>query len=277
MFFDHKLFINQVRFSRRVWALLAVLCSSVLFGHTSAAQDYKLGTGDVIRITVFGHTDLGAVVRINESGRSNLPLIGDVQLGGTSLSEAEVLVARMLEQGGFVQHPQVTINVDQFGSQQVAVLGMVAKPGQFVIERETTVVDMIAKAGGLNPEAHDVVTVIKVRDGKSVVAQVDVVAMLQSGDLKGNSRVGSGDVIFVPRADVFYIYGEVQRPGRYRLERNMTVMQALAVGGGVTPKGTERNVRVHRQNAQGDTSSAGAKPTERLRGDDVIYVESSLF
>lgn len=267
----------RVQWSRHWLALFAVLWCGMFFASASHAQDYRLGAGDVIRVTVFGHTDLGAVVRINESGKSSLPLIGEVQLGGSTLADAEAEISRKLTLGGFVNQAQVTINVDQFGSQQVAVLGMVSKPGQFVIERETTVVDMIAKAGGLSPEAHDVVNVIKTRKGKAEVTYVDLVAMLQSGDLKGNVSVGSGDVIFVPRADVFYIYGEVQRPGRYRLERNMTLMQALAVGGGVTPKGSERHVKINRRQANGETASMNAGARDQLQGDDVIYVESSLF
>jgi polysaccharide export outer membrane protein len=87
----------------------------------------------------------------------------------------------------------------------------------------------------------------------------------------------NGDVVYVPRYPVFYIHGEVQRPGQYRLERDMTVMQALAVGGGLTIRGTQRGMQLSRKEGDGKTVTREAQPMEAVRTDDVIFVKESLF
>ena len=86
-----------------------------------------------------------------------------------------------------------------------------------------------------------------------------------------------GDTLFVPRAPVFYIYGEAQRPGPYRIERGMTLMQALAAGGGPTPRGSATRLRLHRKSPEGVTVMSGPALTEPVQPDDVIYVRESLF
>ena len=87
----------------------------------------------------------------------------------------------------------------------------------------------------------------------------------------------NGDIIYVDRAPTVYIYGEVQRPGQLRLERGMTLMQALAAGGGLTARGTERGMRVHRRDAPGQVKILELKPNDQLQRDDVVYVKESLF
>jgi polysaccharide export outer membrane protein len=100
---------------------------------------------------------------------------------------------------------------------------------------------------------------------------------VRSGDMKANFDIQGGDTIYVQRAPVFYIYGEVQKAGSYRLEQNMSVMQALSVGGGVTPRGTERGLKIHRRNGDGKIVRVEAQPTDLVQADDVIYVRESLF
>ena len=98
-----------------------------------------------------------------------------------------------------------------------------------------------------------------------------------SGQLAGNVTMGNGDILYVPRAPQFYIYGEVQRPGVYRLERDMTVMQALAVGGGLSVRGTQRGVRLHRRDSRGTVQTLQPGLTESLQENDVVFVKESLF
>jgi polysaccharide export outer membrane protein len=101
--------------------------------------------------------------------------------------------------------------------------------------------------------------------------------MLQSGDLAKDIPLQNGDVIYVPRAPLFYIHGEVQRPGQYRLERDMTVMQALAFGGGLTIRGTQRGMQLSRKGGDGKTVTRDAQAMEAVQADDVIFVKESLF
>ena len=89
--------------------------------------------------------------------------------------------------------------------------------------------------------------------------------------------VENGDIVYVDRAPSVYIYGEVQRPGQLRLERGMTLMQALAQGGGLTARGTERGIRVTRKDEAGVTRVYEIKLNDKLQRDDVVYVKESLF
>jgi polysaccharide biosynthesis/export protein len=105
---------------------------------------------------------------------------------------------------------------------------------------------------------------------------VNLVEMFRSGDLSKNLALQPGDTIFVHKAPMIYIYGEVQRAGAYRLEPHMTVMQALALGGGITARGTQRGIKITRKNGD-QVANLDARLTDPVQTDDVIYVRESLF
>ena len=261
-------------------ALTAVLCAAVIaqpagaFGQSREA----LGEGDSIRITVFQNPDLTTETRISERGTITFPLIGEVELAGLTPAQAEFRIARQLVDGKFVLKPQVSLNVVQVRSRQVSVLGQVARPGRYALDgNSSSVTDLLALAGGIIPTGDDNVTVILSRNNKIEKLEINVPKMYTTGDLSSNIQLQSGDTIFVQRAPVFYIYGEVQRAGSYRLEPGMTVMQALSVGGGVTARGTDRGLKVRRKAADGSFKTIGVELTDRLQPDDVIYVKESLF
>jgi polysaccharide biosynthesis/export protein len=157
------------------------------------------------------------------------------------------------------------------------VLGQVNRPGRYPIDGKRNVTDLLALAGGMNADGGDTVTLVRNRDGKSTKEVIDIIDMVRSGDMKQNLDLASNDVIYVERASRFYIYGEVQRPGTYRLERGMTVIQALSAGGGLTARGTERSIRIKRRDAAGALQVLVAKHDDLVRTDDVVYVQESLF
>jgi polysaccharide biosynthesis/export protein len=244
----------------------------------AASVEYKLGVGDAIRITVFQNPDMELETRVSEDGNINYPLIGAVQVAGLSSSAAEQLIAERLMSGGFVKRPQVNINVLDARSTQVSVMGMVNKPGRYALESNAMpVTAVITLAGGTMPEASDIVIVTGKREGKSFRQEVDLPAMYLNEASDVNILVQAGDEVYVQRAPVFYIYGEAQKPGSYRLERNMSVIQALAQGGGPTIRGTERNIKLMRRNGDGVTEEIKPKLTDLVRADDVIFVRESLF
>jgi polysaccharide export outer membrane protein len=232
----------------------------------------------VLRISVFQNPDLAVDVRVSELGQINFPLIGSVTVGGLAVSAAEQRIEKMLRDGGFVLKPQVTITTVQIRSSQVSILGQVAKPGRFPIEIVgSKVSEMIAAAGGVLPGGADVVTLVGNRDGKPIKLDIDLPAILQSGRAELDVVVQNGDIIYVDRAPSFYMYGEVQRPGQLRLERNMTLMQALAQAGGLTARGTERGIKVHRKDQTGATQILELKMNDPVERDDVIYIKESIF
>lgn len=244
----------------------------------AAAGDYVLGSGDVVRISVFQNPDLTTETRVAESGTVSFPLVGGVVVGGLTVPAAEQLIAKRLREGGFVLQPQVTILVVQMRGSQVAVLGQVNRPGRFPLETfNLKLSDLLAIAGGITPGGADTVVVTGTRAGKPMRREIDVPALFLDGKAEDDLPVAGGDVIYVHRAPVFYIYGEVQRPGAYRVERGMTVMQALALGGGPTLRGTERGLRLHRRWPDGKVLQTEPAMDEAVRGDDVLYIKESLF
>jgi polysaccharide biosynthesis/export protein len=242
------------------------------------SADYLLGPGDTIRIQVFQNPDLTLETRVTESGTITYPLIGNVNLGGIAPSEAEKRIAKQLKEGGFVQQPQVTVILLQNRGNQVSVLGQVNRPGRFPLETfNTRLTEMLAMAGGISTAGADTVIIVGVRAGKPLRKEVDLAGLFLGQSMADDMMVSGGDVIYVHRAPVFYVYGEVQRPGSYRVERGMTVMQALAQGGGPTVRGTENRLRLHRRGADGAIKQSSPALNDAIQADDVLYINESLF
>lgn len=258
--------------------LFGMFAALLVWSTVSAqTQEMVLGGGDVVKISVFGNPDLGVETRVSESGFITMPLVGQVAVAGLSTAMAESKIATMLEHGGFLKKPQVNLLITTLTSQQVSVLGQVNRAGRYPINGRRSVLDMLALAGGISPDGGDIVTVIHRRDGRVVTDQVDTSQLLRHDEMTGNVDVQGGDTVFVERAPRFYIYGEVQRPGPLRLERNMTVLQALSAGGGLTVRGTERGLRIKRRDQAGILQTIDVKGDDLLQPNDVVYVKESLF
>jgi polysaccharide export outer membrane protein len=245
---------------------------------TTAATDYPLGAGDSLRIQVFQNPDLTIETRVSENGAISYPLIGSVDLSGLSLAAAEKKIAAALQSGGFIQNPQVTVMLTQIRGNQVAVLGQVNRPGRFALETTNTrLSDMLANAGGATSNGDDTAIVSGERKGQPFRVQIDIATLFLGDEAQDNLVLQGGDSIYVQRAPVFYIYGEAQRPGSFRVERNMTIMQALALGGGPTARGTERRLRLNRKSADGSLVQTEPLLSDPVQANDVIYVKESLF
>lgn len=244
----------------------------------SQGREYTLGAGDVVKITVFQNPDLTTETRVSEAGALTFPLVGSVPVGGLSIPAAEQKLAAMLREGGFVLQPQINMLVVKIAGSQVAVLGHVNRPGRYPLETlNSRVSDVLALAGGITQVGSDTVILTGIRAGKPVRMEIDVPAMFQDAKGESDIAVHPGDSIYVHRAPMFYIYGEVQRPGAYRVERDMTVMQALAQGGGPTLRGTERGLRIHRKDGNGKVQELQPEMIDKVLTDDVLYVKESLF
>jgi len=226
----------------------------------------KLGVGDAVRVTVFQQPDLTTEARITERGTIAMPLIGEAKVTGMTAAEAAAKIAAELKSGKYLKNPQVSIVRTTLRSQQVSVLGMVARPGRYALDDTSSrLADVVAAAGGLTPEGSSSVTVIR-------GAQRHQVSLLgKSFELQG------GDTIHVDRAPVFYIYGEVTRAGAYRFEPGLTVMQAISLGGGITPRGSDRRLKLRRAGPDGKIVETDVALRDAVKADDVIYVKESLF
>jgi polysaccharide biosynthesis/export protein len=264
------------------WFALLLFMLAALFALCAQAQDkrpeYQLGTGDTIRILVYQNPDLTLETRVTENGTITFPLIGSIRIGGMTSALAEKTLAAALQAGGFIRQPQVTIVPQQIRSRQVSVLGQVGHPGRFPIETfNTGIAEMIAIAGGISPTGSDMAILTGLRDGKPFRREIDISAKYLNNQTQDDLVVADGDEIYVHRAPMFYIYGEVQHPGSFRVERNMTIRQALAQGGGPTPRGTERSLRMYRRAANGAVKMYSPNLDDLVHPDDVLNVGESLF
>ncbi len=243
-----------------------------------APNEYRLGSGDVIRVTVFQNPDLTLEGRISEAGVVSYPLLGSIRLGGQSVTAAEKFIADGLRNGNFVKQPQVSLVVLQVRGNQASVLGQVNRPGRYPIEvADMRLSELVATAGGIAPNGTDVVVVTGVRAGKPYRFEVDLPTLFAPGGRDKDIFILNGDTVFVDRQQLVYIYGEVQRPGPMRLERDMTLLQVLASGGGLTLRGTEKGIKVHRKEADGSIQLITPTLTDKLREGDVVFVRESLF
>lgn len=259
-------------------ATFAVSAFGVGIAQAASTAEYVLGPGDVIKVAVYQNSDLLSETRVSESGMITFPLLGSVKVGGLTVSQAEKQIADGLRNGNFVKQPQVSILVELFRGNQASVLGNVNKPGRYPLETvDMRLSDLIATAGGIASSGGDAVVLTGIRDGQHMRQVVDLPDSFAGAKKNADPIIKNGDVVWVDRFPIFYVYGEVQRPGNYRLERGMTVMQSLAAAGGPSLRGTDKGLRIHRRDSSGKVQMIEPKLTDPVQEGDVVFVKESLF
>jgi polysaccharide export outer membrane protein len=248
---------------------------------STAAELYRIGAGDTLRVTVYQSPDLSLEARVTEAGIISYPLLGRIKLGGLTVNEAEAAMASALLKGDFVKNAQVIIAVTQVRANQVNVLGHVSRPGRIPLDvAGMRITEILALAGGIvsgGNAGSDTVVLVGQREGKPFRREIDLPGIFTASGRGDDLVVMPGDTVWVDRAPQIYLYGEVQRPGQQRLERGMTVMQALAMGGGITQRGTLKGLRVTRRGGDGRVQTLEPTMEDTLRDGDVMFVRESLF
>ena len=266
----------NTRFTHIATAVAITLAASA-WGAQDKPSDYRLGAGDSIKVQVYQSPDLALETRVPESGVINYPLVGPVKIGGLTLGQAETRIAYELRRHKILKKPQVNINVEQVRGSQVTVLGQVNKPGRFPLEAmNVRVSDILAAAGGITPQGNNVVVVSGMRNHKPFRKAIDTAALF-AGKSTDDILVAPGDTLYISKAPVYYIYGAAQKPGYYPVEEGMTVMQAIATGGGITPRGSDSRLRLTRRTPQGKVVELSPKLTDTIQAGDVLYVKESIF
>jgi polysaccharide export outer membrane protein len=240
-------------------------------------QATALGAGDWVRIRVSGQPD--ATSYVGGDGTIAVPLVGNIPVAGISPVQAAARIAKALKDGGYFVDPQVTIAVTAPTSQFASVVGEVRTQGRFPITGRTTIVDLLAQAGGVNDTAADVGYVLRSDESGHVERYPVNLSMVRNGEgaLPNWTFVG-GDRLIVPPADLFFIEGEVSNPGKYRIEPGMTVLDALTRAGGVTEKGSERRIQLKRRSDKpGQYKTLHVKSGDLVKAGDIIRVKESLF
>ncbi|MFY9675205.1 MAG: polysaccharide biosynthesis/export family protein [Terriglobales bacterium] len=210
----------------------------------------KLGIGDLIEVAVFGIPDLQTKTRISGSGDIYLPLIDYVHVADLTTDEAQELIQKRLEDGGFVRGPHVSVFIDEAQSQAITMVGELAHPGPYTISGNRTLYDMISAAGGLSDKAGRLVTIIH-RDDPDHKIEMQLSANLAE-DTKNNVDVVPGDTIIVSRAGIVYVVGDVQHPSGFLIEDSaLTVLKALALAGGSNRTASLNKTKILRQTPNG--------------------------
>lgn len=240
----------------------------------------QLGPGDQVKMDVFGRPEMDTTTYIADDGSIRVPLAGAVIIGGLSPSDASQKIEAALKQGQYLVDPHVTLTVMQSRSQRVSVLGEVKAPGRYPIESNTTILDLLAQAGGATEKGADTIYILRPdSQGNLQRLAVNLKGTVDSKDSAPAvlQTLRGGDSIFVPVAEQFYIAGEVRAPAVYRLESGMTLVQAIARAGGITERGSASRVQIKRRGPKGDYIVISGKPNERIQPDDVITVKERIF
>lgn len=250
---------------------------------TASASELTIGGGDLLKVSVFGATESDQEVRVDQTGNASLNFIGSVHLGGLTTSEAQTLIAKKLEDGGFYNHPQVSVFAKEYATQGISVLGEVQKPGVYPVLGSRRLFDVLAMAGGTSQKAGRIVSVTR-RDHPEAPRSL-ILSNDAAESAKSNIEVFAGDTITVSRAGVVYVVGDVKRPSGVAMDNgtDMTVLQAIAVAEGTNPTAALNKAKLIRKTPNGpkemplplkDMLSSKA-PDVRLQAEDIIFVPNS--
>jgi polysaccharide export outer membrane protein len=251
--------------------------------------EYRVGPGDILEVTVLGNADLSRTATVQPSGSIAFPLLNEVPVAGLTVPEIQRKMTALLAKD-FLVDPHVEVRVKEYQSQFVIVLGEVNTPGRKVLRSGSRLVDVLVQAGGFTPRASGDVVITRT-DG-SFDGGAKVLRMRLSGAFSVQDYVGleialrNGDVITASARQYVTVEGEVQRPGRYAIEGDLTVTGAISTAGGLTRFGSS-DVKVRRIDAatgkvtitKVDLKSVrkGSRPDPAVAPNDVITVPRRLF
>ena len=237
----------------------------------------KLGAGDLLEVSVYNVPELASKVRVSNTGDVYLPLIDYVHVDGLTQEEAQTLIQKRLEDGGFVRSPHVTIFVDEAASQGVTVIGEVTKPGIYPDSADHKLYEVLSMAGGFTPSASRQIVVI--RRNQTNPVRIDLPRNL-GDDLSGNIDIMPGDTITIPRAPVIYVVGDVGRPSGLLVDNgSLTVLQALALAGGANRTAKLGDARILHKGPAGvmETKLEIKKMLEAKAPDVTLHADDILF
>jgi polysaccharide export outer membrane protein len=275
-------------------AVATLLCATLgWLGVPIAGQEYVVGPEDILQVTVWGRPELTGKFTVDAEGIVQLPIIARVSVGGRTVRGIEDELKKRLS-AGYLNNPQVSVEVAEFHSQRVSVQGEVKQPGTVTLSGDTRLLDVLSRVGSVTVEAGDEILVIRPsanpantpkkddEGGGGVAAaagtqvlRVDLI-QLQTGDATQNIGLRDGDTIVVPRGEKVYVTGQVRAPGAYTIRKSTTVLQALALAGGVTEQGAAGRTRVLRR-VNGKEQKIDVKQDDIVQPGDTIVVPARFF
>lgn len=264
--------------------------------------DYIIGSGDLLDIDVFEVPELSREIRVNQSGFIAVPLVPTkIRAEGLTAFQLQDKLAELLQTNGLVSNPQVTVNVKEQHSQPITVIGAVKNPMVFEAVRSTTLLEVLSSAGGIAPDAGNVVLVTRAGTPatptgtdqgdngggtEAVPSQtftINLDDLLNTGDSRFNIPVQGGDVVSVPRAGIVYVVGAVARPGGFVMtndHQEVTTLKALSLAGGMTSTARSTQAVILRTNpatGEKDKLPVDLKKVLQLKGPDVALLPNDIL
>jgi polysaccharide export outer membrane protein len=243
--------------------------------------DYLIGPQDVLNITVFGEPQLSGKVRVDNDGTFPFQYLGRVKADDLTLAQIETSLRKGLADG-YVRNPQVSVEIDQYHSQNVYVLGEVRAPNKYSLPGNSTLIDVLTQAGSVTQTAGHWVYINHIRQGvltPGPAATGDTTTADLKFDLRDiesgkaqNIKIQDGDTIWIPKAQIIYVVGEVRTPGGFPYDETLTVFDAISLAGGVTEKGSNSRLSIRRL-INGQMKEIDAKPTDFMKPGDQINVK----
>ncbi|HTO13774.1 MAG TPA: SLBB domain-containing protein [Candidatus Binatia bacterium] len=280
--------------SRRSRAVCLLLAAALLLaaGGAPIAQEYTIGPGDVLRITVWGQEDLSKEYPVTLEGRVPFPLIGNVQAAGLTTTQLARKIRDLLEKD-YLVNPQVLVAVKEYLSAKVHVVGEAEKPGLLYLTGPTSLLEVISKAGGLSKTAGKELILVRAesKEGPTGVVRgttllrVDV-RKIHAGDVKENILVQNGDMLFVPKGSAIFVLGEVTKAGTFPLDKETSILEAITLAGGFSNTAAPSGVKVLRRHQDGKQETialdmSGAVPKDKNfkleDGDTVLVPKGNTF
>jgi len=256
-------------------------------GARAAAQvsNYMIGAQDVLTISVFDEPSLSGKYAVELDGSLAFPLVGRMKAAGLSLRDFESELRTRLA-AGYFRNPQVNVAIEQYRSQRVFVVGAVKVPGTYALTGDMSLIEVLAKAGSTTDGAGDEVMLIR-GHGRAAATlpesgTADDIVRVSLKELQGgpaaarNLALNDGDTVYVPRAQVVYVFGQVKNPGSYPVQSDTTILQVLSLAGGVLPTGAMNRLQVIRV-VDGAKKELKVKLTEGVNPGDTIIVPERFF
>jgi polysaccharide export outer membrane protein len=247
-----------------------------------SSSQLRLSPGDLLEVSIYNVPELTTKARVGNSGDVYLPLIDYVHVGDLTVEEAQALIEKRLDDGGFVRNAHVTIFIDESAAQGVTVLGEVAKPGIYPALGDRRLYDIISAAGGFTVSAGRKVSIIR-QHSQGEPITVNLPRNL-ADDLQDNVEIEPGDTITIPRAPIIYVVGDVGHPAGLLVDNgSLTVLQALALAGGTNHTAKMGGIRIIRKGPTGMTETPvplkkmleAKAPDITLQADDILFVPLS--
>jgi polysaccharide export outer membrane protein len=261
---------------RTIISFLLICCLFSVFTGSVQGDDYRTGPGDVLKIIVYDNDDLTAKVRISDAGTIVMPLLGRIDINKLTIDQITEKITRLLADG-YLVNPQVNVFVEEYRSKKVVVLGNVRRPGITELTGPITFLELVSRSGGLEKDAGDTATIQRKQDGGEKVIVIDLRALIERGDLSQNIMIRDGDTVFISKAGMCFITGEVNAPGTYPCGDKGTVLKLVALSGGFTGKASKSGINIVRIINNKKTVIEDVDLNTPLLDNDVVVVPESFF